>query len=133
MALRSDLRLTPMSSALDHRVLDQLHVALGGDMGVLRKVIDSYFSCLPGRLEALRDAVGDPGLLCRAAHGLASPSATLGIRAIADPCLALERAIDEGRPTEAFIAAHMAHIEEAIDPASKALRHWLAGHSDEAA
>jgi HPt (histidine-containing phosphotransfer) domain-containing protein len=120
-----------MSPAVDHRVLDQLHVALGGDTDVLRRVIDSYFLGLPARLDALREAGADLGRLCRAAHGLASPSATLGVRAIADPCLALERALDEGKPSSTFIAEHLESIEKAIEPASLALRGWLAKHSTE--
>lgn len=118
-----------MSAAVDHRVLDQLHVALGGDTAVLRRVIDSYFSGLPGRLQALHGAGTDLALLCRAAHGLASPSATLGVRAIADPCLALERALEEGKPSAMFIAEHLACIERAVEPSSEALRGWLAKHS----
>ena len=118
-----------MSSAVDNRVLDQLHVALGGDTAVLRRVIDSYFAGLPARLEALRGAGTDLGLLSRAAHGLASPSATLGVRAVAEPCLALERALDEGQPSTEFITEHLAAIEAAIDPASAGLRTWLESHS----
>lgn len=129
MAAGSDLRLAAMSSAVDHRVLDQLHVALGGDTSVLRRVIDSYFVGLPARLQALRDAGTDLGLLSRAAHGLASPSATLGVRALADPCLALERALDEGKPTPEFIKAHLVTVEAAIEPATAALRAWLEAHS----
>lgn len=122
-----------MSSAVDNSVLDQLHVALGGDTAVLRRVIDSYFAGLPARLDALRAAGMDLGLLSRAAHGLASPSATLGVRAVAEPCLALERALDEGKPTHEFITQHLATIEAAIDPASTALRDWLESHSTPAA
>jgi HPt (histidine-containing phosphotransfer) domain-containing protein len=129
LAAGSDLRLVLMSSAVDNRVLDQLHVALGGDTSVLRRVIDSYFAGLPARLDALRVAGTDLGLLGRAAHGLASPSATLGVRAIAEPCLALERALDEGKPTTEFITTHLAAVEAAIEPASAALRGWLESHS----
>jgi HPt (histidine-containing phosphotransfer) domain-containing protein len=125
MASRSDLRLIPMSSPVDFQVLDQLHTAFGGDVTPIRRVIESYFSGLPARLAALRTAGEDLALLSRAAHGLASPSATLGVRAIAEPCLALERVIDEGRPDAVVVASHLASIEAAIDPSSKALHHWL--------
>ncbi len=122
-----------MPPAFYNCVLDHRHGARGGPTSVLRRVIDSYFAGLPARLDALRAAGTDLGLLGRAAHGLASPSATLGVRAVAEPCLALERALDEGKPTNEFITEHLATIEAAIDPSSAALRDWLESHSTPAA
>jgi HPt (histidine-containing phosphotransfer) domain-containing protein len=111
---------------VDSRVLEQLHVALGHDTTVLRQIIDNYLGVIDTRVEALRDAVDEPAKLARAAHALASPSATLGVRSIAEPCLAIERAIEDGDTKDGRIATLMASVEAAVDPVRDALGSWLA-------
>jgi HPt (histidine-containing phosphotransfer) domain-containing protein len=113
------------SPAVDSRVLEQLHVALGHDTAVLEQIIDSYLGVIDTRFGALREAI-EPAKLGRAAHALASPSATLGVRSIAEPCLAIERAVEDGETKDGRIATLMATVEAAIDPVRHALRSWLA-------
>lgn len=127
MEARSLLRLARMPPApVDGTVLDQLHSALGGDTALLQRVIDNYLDGMDGRLEALRRAVErEPKNLERAAHALASPSATLGVRCIAEPCMAIERAVEAGRPPRDLIAQLLGKVEAAVEPARTALRSWL--------
>jgi HPt (histidine-containing phosphotransfer) domain-containing protein len=119
----SDMSSSP---AVDSRVLEQLHVALGHDTAVLEQIIDSYLGVIDTRFGALREAIDEPAKLGRAAHALASPSATLGVRSIAEPCLAIERAVEDGETKDGRIATLMATVEAAIDPVRHALRSWLA-------
>jgi HPt (histidine-containing phosphotransfer) domain-containing protein len=114
------------SQAVDPRVLEQLHDAFGGDSSVLRRVIDNYLAGLDNRVAALRQAQSEPGTLSRAAHSLASPSATLGVRSIAEPCLAIERAVDDGRIDSVQFDALVDAVERAVEPARDALNSWLA-------
>ncbi len=118
-------------ATLDGSILDQLHSALGHDTAVIRNIIDNYMAGMPDRLSALNNAAAnDPALLERAAHALASPSATLGVRAIAEPCIALERAVENGRPSAECVAGLIERIEAAVEPAYAALRSWLERHPD---
>jgi HPt (histidine-containing phosphotransfer) domain-containing protein len=114
------------SPAVDPSVLEKLHEAFGGDTSVLRRVIDNYLAGLDNRVAALRRACGEPATLGRAAHSLASPSATLGVRSIADPCRAIERAMDDGRVDTSQLDALVQEVEQAVEPARDALANWLA-------
>jgi HPt (histidine-containing phosphotransfer) domain-containing protein len=114
---------------VDSRVLEQLHSALGHDTAVLQQIIDNYLGVIDTRVATLRDAADEPAKLARAAHALASPSATLGVRSIAEPCLAIERAVEDGDAKDGRIAMLMASVEAAIDPVRQALRSWLAAAS----
>lgn len=110
---------------LDRSVLDQLHEALGYDATVLCKIIDSYLDGLADRVAAIRAAVGDPGKLGRVAHALASPSATLGVRSIAEPCLAIERAVDEGQARSPEVEHLVESVVGAVDQVRLDLDGWL--------
>lgn len=82
-------RAVPDGAVLDRTVLDRLLASVGGDLTILRPVIERYLAELDGRVQAVRTAAG-PGHLARAAHALASPSATLGVQQVARLCRRIE-------------------------------------------
>ena len=113
-------------TAVDGAVLDQLSDSLGGDVELIRRVIDRYLEGMDDRVQALREACDhEPTALERAAHALASPSATLGVRCIAEPCMALEKVAEEGKPPQHVVRQLVTSIENAVEPARQALRNWL--------
>jgi HPt (histidine-containing phosphotransfer) domain-containing protein len=116
---------TDTQPGIDRRVLDGLAHELGP--AVVGKVIGTYLAELDHRLAHLHECVGEPARLARAAHALASPSATLGIWAIADPCRALEQSIEDGEATPARTAALIAGIDAAADPTRVSLDRWVEG------
>jgi HPt (histidine-containing phosphotransfer) domain-containing protein len=118
-----------MGEAVDVRVLDRLQESVGGDAGIVRSVIERYLLELDGRLDALRAASTDSGQLVRAAHALASPSATLGVRGVADPCLELERLGERGGGDADEVARLTACVEDAARQAMAQLRAWSAGRA----
>lgn len=92
----------------DHRGVSPLHVELLdrladdlGDAHLVAGLLDAYLRELPLRCAAIEVALAaDPNELARAAHGLRSPSATLGVTAMAALCGDVEdlaRAGDHGR------------------------------------
>ena len=110
---------------IDRRVLDGLATELGPT--VVGKVIGVYLAELDGRLGHIHDCRHDPARLARAAHALASPSATLGIWAVADPCRTLEQTIEDGDAPPDRIATLMAEIDAAADPTRVTLDRWIDG------
>ena len=112
-------------SGIDRRVLDGLETELGP--AVVGKVIGVYLGELDHRLAAVHDALHDLHRLARAAHALASPSATLGVWAIADPCRTLEQSIEDGEATPEQITALVADIDQAVAPTRVTLDRWVEG------
>jgi len=112
-------------SGIDRRVLDGLAVELGPT--VIGKVIGVYLAELDGRLGHIHECRDDPARLARAAHALASPSATLGVWAVADPCRALEQSIEDGDATPERVTTLVAEIDAAIDPTRITLDRWIDG------
>jgi signal transduction histidine kinase/CheY-like chemotaxis protein len=97
-------------SALDHRVLRDLEVELGGADGV-RQVIAAFLEGTPRYLAMLREAAarGDAGGMRKAAHALKSSSAMLGAMALSSRCADLER--DSGAGHAVDRVARVAAIE----------------------
>ncbi len=105
-------------AVLDRTVLDRLLASVGGDLTILRPVIERYLAELDGRVQAVRSATG-PGPLARAAHALASPSATLGVQQVAQLCRRIEElGADEPGTLDA--------LDAAVRAAPGALQDWLA-------
>src|SRR5262245_2380406 len=77
---------------LDRGVLDRLLETAGGDESFLADLIDAYLDDTPRLLAAMGEAVatGDAEGLRRAAHSLASNSATFGALPLAGLCRELE-------------------------------------------
>jgi two-component system sensor histidine kinase/response regulator len=116
----------PDHAAVDTSVLERLCGAVG-DTAVVRAVVDRYLVELPGRLAAVREAANG-AQLARAAHALASPSATIGARAVADVCRALEELGESGRDDAAGRADGITRLETVTTDAVYALQAWSAGH-----
>jgi HPt (histidine-containing phosphotransfer) domain-containing protein len=114
---------TSASSGIDRRLLEGLVAELGP--AVIGKVIGTYLAELDKRLDHLHECIGEPARLARAAHALASPSATLGVWAIADPCRALEQAIEDGDATAERTAILIAEIDAAAPPTRVSLDRWI--------
>ncbi len=110
---------------IDHVVLDRLYEGVGRDLGVIEQVIERYLSELEGRIDGLRSARREPMQLSRAAHALASPSVTLGVRVIAEPCLSLERSLEEGPVSVDYIDTCIGHIAAAVPDVRTDLATWL--------
>jgi HPt (histidine-containing phosphotransfer) domain-containing protein len=55
-----------------------------GDRGLVMEAVQAFLDELPGRLQAIRDAVavGDPEKIRSVAHALGSPAAMLGATAV---------------------------------------------------
>ncbi|MEM7285995.1 MAG: response regulator [Actinomycetota bacterium] len=83
----------PSASGVDEGVLRELTAQLG-DETVVASVIETYLVELPGRTEALDQAVtaGDADQVRRIAHTLKSTSAMLGATALAGHCQRTESA-----------------------------------------
>jgi CheY-like chemotaxis protein len=98
------------SAVLDHAVLRQLQVELGGAEG-LREVIATFLDGTPRFLDALRDASArnDASGMLQAAHALKSSSAMLGAMALSTLCVELERVSRAGTVVDAV--ARVAAIE----------------------
>jgi signal transduction histidine kinase/DNA-binding response OmpR family regulator len=90
------------SAVLDHAVLRQLQVELGGAEG-LRQVIAAFLDGTPRFLDAMRDAAArnDPSGMQEAAHALKSSSAMLGAMALSTQCVELERVSRAGAVVDA--------------------------------
>jgi HPt (histidine-containing phosphotransfer) domain-containing protein len=109
-------------AVLDRTVLDRLLASVGGDLGILQAVIERYLAELDGRLQAVRGAAG-PGHLARAAHALASPSATLGVQQVAQLCRRIE---ELGGAGGGDVHAAVEALEAAARAVPVALQDWLA-------
>jgi signal transduction histidine kinase/CheY-like chemotaxis protein len=90
------------SGALDHRVLRELRIELGGSEP-LREVIATFLDGSPRFLIAMRDAAarGDVDGVRQAAHALKSSSAMLGAMALSIECGELERVSRAGTVADA--------------------------------
>jgi hypothetical protein len=78
----------PGDEAIDRRVLDRLADALN-DRAAVRAALDGWLAELPRRLDDIRHAAQRGTDLRLPAQRLQSPSATLGLVAVADACRAL--------------------------------------------
>jgi HPt (histidine-containing phosphotransfer) domain-containing protein len=78
-------------------------VRLEEDAELLRDLIDAYLANTPQLTSALQQAVatGDAGALQRAAHTLRGSISVFEVRALADECLAVESAGQDGRVLDA--------------------------------
>jgi HPt (histidine-containing phosphotransfer) domain-containing protein len=117
----------PDQAAVDTTVLERLCAAVG-DTAVVRAVVDRFLAELPGRVAAVREAANG-AQLARAAHALASPSATIGARVVADVCRALETLGESGRDDAAGRAHGITRLEAVTADAVRALRAWSAGQA----
>jgi hypothetical protein len=73
---------------IDRRILERLADALN-DRTAVRAALDGWLAELPRRLDAIRTAAHRRGDLRLPAQRLQSPSAMLGLTAVADACRAL--------------------------------------------
>lgn len=109
---------------LDRRLLAGLAEDLG-EPEIVAEMLGMFSEELPERLSAIAEAValGDAGGIKRAAHGLASPSATLGLVGLcatcrelehdparADGALMVERIGSVAAQTEDAVAAYLVEI-----------------------
>jgi len=107
---------------IDRAALDELRQATGNDQAFLAELIDTYLSDAVGLLAAMHRAVaeGSAEQLRYAAHSLKSSSATLGARALAELCLAVERQARSGVLDDA--AEQVLSIQRAFADAERELR-----------
>jgi hypothetical protein len=98
---------------VDLEVLDRLADALG-DPGPVRAALDRWMHELPGRLEAIRSSPHHR----EAALALQSPSAALGLTAVAQGCAVL--AAPGARPTPELVAG----LEATVAATEEALASW---------
>jgi CheY-like chemotaxis protein len=77
---------------LDRALLGGLADDLG-DAGIVAEMLGMFLGELPARLRAIEEALAgrEPEAVRRAAHGLASPSATLGLAQLCAACREIER------------------------------------------
>ncbi|MFM7535333.1 MAG: Hpt domain-containing protein [Acidimicrobiales bacterium] len=127
-------RAVPDGAVLDRTVLDRLLASVGGDLTILRPVIERYLAELDGRVQAVRTAAG-PGHLARAAHALASPSATLGVQQVARLCRRIEELGGTGgacaagggdEPGTSVEPDALDALDAAVRAVPGALQDWLA-------
>ncbi|HUR61025.1 MAG TPA: Hpt domain-containing protein [Candidatus Thermoplasmatota archaeon] len=92
-----------MSPAVDEGVLRGLLDDMGGDVEVVKELIQSYLGEAPRLLAEARQATAarDAGTLQRAAHTLKSTSATFGAMELSEASKALEHAAKDGAVPEA--------------------------------
>ena len=80
------------SGPIDTQVLDRLCNDVGDDRELVRSVIGAYLERIDERCAAIRTAIAarEPDAVVLAAHALASPSLTVGVRAVFAPVRAIE-------------------------------------------
>ena len=85
-------------SAVDEAVLRALLDDMGGDVEVVKELVQSYLEEAPRLLAEARTALtaGDAPTLQRAVHTLKSTSATFGALALAESSKAIEQAARAG-------------------------------------
>jgi PAS domain S-box-containing protein len=107
---------------LDEAKLDRLVRELGGPQPVVT-ALETFLRELPGRTTALHEAIAasDELHIRRRAHNLRSPSATLGVQALAAVCEAIEGAVDPA------VVAATANLDGAIAAATAAVQDYLDG------
>ena len=91
---------TEQSAILDLDVLDSLRQLAGSKaQEFLGKIINQYFADTPQRLQAIAQALAakDPEALRKAAHGLRSGSANLGVIILSEYCKNLENIARAGK------------------------------------
>ncbi|MEM6611937.1 MAG: ATP-binding protein [Cyanobacteria bacterium P01_C01_bin.72] len=94
---------TEQSAILDLDVLNSLRKLAGSKaQEFLSKIINQYFADTPQRLQAIADALAakDPEALRKAAHGMRSGSANLGVIVLAEYCKNLENVARAGKIPE---------------------------------
>ena len=89
--------------AVDPNTLDSLREQLGGQEEVLQRVLGLYLGELPGRMDAIRQALEqqDARALRDAAHSLRGSSVTLGANLVAQICEQLELDAEAGKLSSA--------------------------------
>jgi HPt (histidine-containing phosphotransfer) domain-containing protein len=94
-------------SAVDEAVLRALLDDMGGDVEVVKELVQSYLEEAPRLLAEARDALAkaDVATVQRAAHTLKSTSATFGALALAESSKAIEHTARAGKlPSPAQLA-----------------------------
>ncbi len=109
----------PSSEVLDAGALAELDA--GGGPELVAELLTLFSEDAPLHVQSLRAAVeaGDAGAVARLAHALKGSSATLGARAMAATCAALEAGGRAGQATE--LATNMADLEREIAEVLRAL------------
>jgi HPt (histidine-containing phosphotransfer) domain-containing protein len=87
---------------------------VGGDLDVLREIVDLFLEDAPVRRAALREALaaGDLNATYRAAHTLKGSAGNFGVAAITEAAVTVERHAREGdlaaaRAASAVLEAHI--------------------------
>jgi PAS domain S-box-containing protein len=112
---------TPVGTALDRDVLDQLREDLGGT-AALREVIRSFLDQTPSVLSALRDAAAraDVPSIRRTAHMIKGTSSVLGAHELSNQCAEIERVGQTGCIADA--ALRVAAVEASYRTIEAALK-----------
>lgn len=86
-----------------------------GDPDLILEMLGMFSDDLPQRLAAIQASldVGDYPEIRRAAHGLASPSATMGVAALCEAARVLERSEGADDAARREMAAHIAEVAAA--------------------
>jgi len=102
--------------ALDPAAVGTLLEMIGDDPEMIREIVDSFLDDAPERLAEIATglAVGDAGLVRRAAHTLKANGLTFGATAFAQACRDLEE------------AASTDHLDSAARMAAEVERTWSA-------
>ncbi|MEA3203382.1 MAG: hypothetical protein QOI63_1057 [Thermoplasmata archaeon] len=109
-----------MSPAVDEAVLRALLDDMGGDVEVVKELVQSYLGEAPRLLAEARQALAaaDALTLQRAAHTLKSTSATFGALQLAEASKAIEQAARGGKLAT---AEQLADLEAQFEGARKEL------------
>lgn len=99
-----------MMSAVDPATVQRLHEDLGGEVDVMRELIDTFLGEAPRLLDTMREGLAKQNLreLNRAAHSLKSTAATFGAARLSQICRELEELSAREMPPDA--AARVAAI-----------------------
>jgi len=95
---------------LDHSVLDELRVSIGGDEEFVRDLVGTYLAEEPTNLDQIMAAAhsGDAEAIVRPAHTLKSSSAAIGAARLSAISRQIEFAGREGRTDELAALADQA-------------------------
>lgn len=108
---------------LDEEFLERLGEDVG-DPELIVEMLGMFRDELPQRLAAIEDSLngGDYPEIRRAAHGLASPSATMGVLALCEAARALERSQGADDVARREMAARITQVAAATDVAIEEYR-----------
>ncbi len=118
---------------IDERVLDDLRASVGGDLGFVRDLVDTFLADSAGQVDAIEAAVAanDAEALVRPAHTLKSSSATLGATTLSTTARTLEMAGRSGSLDDSETREAATSIRAEWHETTTALHAWADGAADQ--